>query len=677
MGLASALSTALTGMSAAETSINVVGNNLANSSTVGFKASTATFATQFSQTLSLGSAASANNAGTDPEQIGLGTLVAQITQNFSQGTISTVSTTSDMAIQGNGFFVMQGGTAGQLYTRDGEFTTNADNALVNSAGYNLLGYGTDGAGNINTSALQPMTIPLGTSTVASATQNVSLEGSLTSSGTIANTATILETNPLGDAQYPWPQTAATAVNDGNAGSVPGGTYTYYVTYSNTAGTVESCPSPLSIPISVPDNSEIQVSFTNTPTTAWDNVNIYRCDSKDPNTYHLVDTVVGGAGEKTISFTDDLTDAQVDAGQTLQSMTGPPITTATLLTNLISADGNGEYSQLFSGPGSLAFTGNVGNTNLTTKNFQVTDTSTVGDLMTFMQQAMGIQSSSADPTNPIPPDSGSGLYPGTYIANSEIEIVGNNGTGNALSIPLSALQFTPTSDPTASQSVNMPFNTAQQAAGESVSTSVVVYDSLGTPLSVQLTAVLQDTTSSYTEYRWFADCGQNSPASGAGIAVGTGLIRFGSTGDYLSSTNDTVSIDRDDSPAVKPLQFALDFSSLSGLATNTPSLSVSSQDGCAPGNVVELPDRLQRSHHRRIQQRHHAPAGRNRAGQLRQPERSGTAGHEHVQRRRQFRPAGDQCPRQRQCRHDPERGRGTVQRRREHQPRRPDHGLEHV
>ena len=116
MGLASALNTALTGMGAAETTIDVIGNNLANSGTVGFKASTATFATQFSQTLSLGSAASANNGGTDPEQIGLGTLVAQITQNFGQGTISTVSTTSDMAIQGNGFFVMQGATGGQLYT---------------------------------------------------------------------------------------------------------------------------------------------------------------------------------------------------------------------------------------------------------------------------------------------------------------------------------------------------------------------------------------------------------------------------------------------------------------------------------------------------------------------------------------------------------------------------------
>jgi flagellar hook protein FlgE len=108
--------------------------------------------------------------------------------------------------------------------------------------------------------------------------------------------------------------------------------------------------------------------------------------------------------------------------------------------------------------------------------------------------------------------------------------------------------------------------------------------LGTPLSVHLTAILQDTTSSYTEYRWFADCGANSPASGAEIAVGTGLIRFDSAGNFLSDTNDTVSIDRDYTPAVKPLQFALNFNNLSGLATSTASLSVTSQDGSAPGTL---------------------------------------------------------------------------------------------
>ena len=79
MGLASALTTALTGMQAAETQIDVVGNNLANSQTVGFKASEAVFATQFLQTQSLGSGPTATDGGTNPRQTGLGTRVAAIT----------------------------------------------------------------------------------------------------------------------------------------------------------------------------------------------------------------------------------------------------------------------------------------------------------------------------------------------------------------------------------------------------------------------------------------------------------------------------------------------------------------------------------------------------------------------------------------------------------------------
>ena len=103
MGLASALSTALTGLTAAETTIDVVGNNLANSNTVGFKASTANFATQFLQTQSLGSSPTDGSGGTNPRQIGLGTMVADITPNFNQGTIEISSNPMDMAIQGEGF----------------------------------------------------------------------------------------------------------------------------------------------------------------------------------------------------------------------------------------------------------------------------------------------------------------------------------------------------------------------------------------------------------------------------------------------------------------------------------------------------------------------------------------------------------------------------------------------
>src|SRR5262245_21381937 len=73
MGLASALTTALTGMTAAETQIDVVGNNLANSQTVGFKESNSIFATQFLQTHSLGSGPTEGSGGTNPRQTGLGT----------------------------------------------------------------------------------------------------------------------------------------------------------------------------------------------------------------------------------------------------------------------------------------------------------------------------------------------------------------------------------------------------------------------------------------------------------------------------------------------------------------------------------------------------------------------------------------------------------------------------
>jgi len=108
MGLQSALSTALTGLNAAETSIDVVGNNVANSQTVGFKESTVNFSTQFLQTQSIGAAPSSSSGGTNPRQIGLGVKVAEITPEFTQGTIAISSNPLDVAIQGEGFLIVQG-----------------------------------------------------------------------------------------------------------------------------------------------------------------------------------------------------------------------------------------------------------------------------------------------------------------------------------------------------------------------------------------------------------------------------------------------------------------------------------------------------------------------------------------------------------------------------------------
>src|SRR5687768_2595454 len=161
MGLTSAMTTALTGMSAAETTIDVAGNNLANSQTVGFKESKAVFATQFLQTHSPGSQPTAENGGTNPRQIGLGVRTAEITPDFTQGAIEISSSPSDLAIQGDGFFIVQSSTGESLYTRNGVFKTNSENQLVTTTGQRLLGFGVDENFQVEATTLQSIEIPLG------------------------------------------------------------------------------------------------------------------------------------------------------------------------------------------------------------------------------------------------------------------------------------------------------------------------------------------------------------------------------------------------------------------------------------------------------------------------------------------------------------------------------------
>jgi flagellar hook-basal body protein len=582
MGMDSAMSTALTGLNAAETTVSVVGNNLANSNTVGFKASQVQFATQFLQTLSIGAAPSANNGGTNPQQLGLGTMVAAITPNFSQGTIETSSSPTDLAIQGDGFFIVQGNGGEQFYTRDGQLQTNAQNQLVTGNGNLLMGYGVDNQFNINTSTLQPLQIPLGTAMVAKATQNITLQGALTPTGDIANQATILQTGPLTDNSYTYPSSGPSVSLDGSGNL--SGQYQYYVTFSN--GNVQSRPQLVATTSPVLDGN--QVTISNLPTDSsgqWTQTNIYRSVQVAGNTnFYLLDSL-SGTDNASATITDDTSDTDLmqQAGKNILNMNGPAANSQTLLSNLYSYDGT-TYNPVFPDTGTLQFTGSLGGTTLQTKSFQVTSTATLGDLATFLQQALGIQTTSTDTSNPIPPDSTTGLPPGaTITSNGCLQIVGNNGTGNAVSIGLSDLTLTTNGNPPQQDSVNLPFTTIQTAEGQSASTDVVVYDSLGMPLSVHITAVLQDETSSYTEYRWFADCGNaDAGPDSAQIAVGTGLVRFDGQGNLLSTTNTQVSIGRYSEPSVKPLQFNLDFSNVSGLASTTSTLSVSSQDGSAPG-----------------------------------------------------------------------------------------------
>src|SRR6185436_16259453 len=187
-----------------------------------------------------------------------GTRVAEITQKFTQGTIEISSSPSDLAIQGDGFFMVQDSSGARLFTRNGQFKTNSDNELVTVTGNRLLGYGVNEQFELQTNILTPLSIPLGTAATAQATQNVLMQGVLTPSGDVADTAGVIESATLGDALVPRADVTGTAVgvastpdssaiafatNELALGTHPeGATYRYRFAFADAGGT----ESPLSV-----------------------------------------------------------------------------------------------------------------------------------------------------------------------------------------------------------------------------------------------------------------------------------------------------------------------------------------------------------------------------------------------------------------------------------------------
>ena len=139
MALGTVLQTALSGVSAAQFGVGVIGNNLANLNTNGFKASGVSFSTQVSATRGKGSSPSDSSGGTNPRQIGLGVMPGASLADFGQGTIAVNSRSTSLALSGDGFFVPEGSQGENLYTRDGNFSLNGASELVNSDGRRVLG----------------------------------------------------------------------------------------------------------------------------------------------------------------------------------------------------------------------------------------------------------------------------------------------------------------------------------------------------------------------------------------------------------------------------------------------------------------------------------------------------------------------------------------------------------
>jgi flagellar hook protein FlgE len=138
----------LSGMSAAELTLDAVSNNLANLNSTGYKQSFPRFATLAPATSSLGQPPGGSGGGTNPVQIGYGVQLAEVAVDFTQGSLDTSNNPTDLAVEGDGFFILQTAHGERAYTRNGQFRINGQQRLVTADGDFVLGFGVDESGNV-------------------------------------------------------------------------------------------------------------------------------------------------------------------------------------------------------------------------------------------------------------------------------------------------------------------------------------------------------------------------------------------------------------------------------------------------------------------------------------------------------------------------------------------------
>lgn len=468
MALTSALFTGLSGLNVNQTKLQVVGNNIANVNTVAFKSSRVLFKPQFYVTDGGGSPPSDEFGGTNPNQRGLGAQIASIEKNFNPGAIEPTGKNTDLAIDGDGFFVVQG--AEQRFTRDGSFSLNSANQLVTSGGDFLQGYGVDSNFNIVPGTLDRVTIPLGALTSAKATENAFFKGNLNAAGTVASGSSILTSQEL--------------------------------------------------------------------------------------------ALVGG---------------------------GVPAATD-LLTNI--ADATDTATPLFTAGQVFTLEGKKGGRDVEPATFTVSGASTLQELMTFFQEGMGIfpegttpgtVPDDGDPTT-APPGVTLESSPGDTAGTIRLMVKGNLGTENSLSIPASAFA-------TATGAAPLKFDDGIDSAsiesdptGESIHTSFVAYDSLGTPLTIGITAVLESKADTGNVWRFYAESADDTDSS---LVLGTGTLTFDSEGMLIDSQGTNIDIDRSSTGAKTPLSVAMDFSSMTSLTSRNSELVMTRQDGNAIGTLNDF------------------------------------------------------------------------------------------
>lgn len=233
--------TGLSGLAASSRSLDVIGNNIANSNTTGMKASRTEFADVVAASIGL---SGGNNAG-------LGVAIETVSQQFSQGNITVTGNNLDIAINGRGFFQLQKSDGTIAYTRAGDFKLDNQGNIITNAGDKVMGYTTDTKGVPTSATTTPLSLPTSAPIAAKQTTTITAEFNLDSRANTVYTPAPTNTPP-----YTTYGTALT-VYDSQGAPIPFG-----VTFTRAASTPVGAPTQ--------DNWDVRDSSGNLlidPTTA--------------------------------------------------------------------------------------------------------------------------------------------------------------------------------------------------------------------------------------------------------------------------------------------------------------------------------------------------------------------------------------------------------------------------
>lgn len=619
MGLSQAMFSAISGLVNHQRAMDNIGNNLANVNTVAFKKGVFQFRTLLEQTLRGGTTAD-NQTGRgpiNPIQLGLGTQTGSILKDFDQGGLEVTGNQRDMAVDGNGFFVLRQGNS-TVYTRDGTFYLGSEGELLGNDGLQVQGIQAENGVINEGGTVGDLTIPIGQTGGARETTQISLTGNLNSDQEVA---TGLKLANQIDVEVPAGADDFEGYND-YLGDVTTTDATWEV--FNTAAATDFF---MINGGSVQTTAALAVATGAAPPAAQFQRPPAGLDTDLADLYYLsgntfVQPFNGVTDGDTVTINFRKGGRRHTADFTYQSAAGFPNEQAWSLRHLMTFLNGGideptdvenlnsiqnDPSRLVGGAmGTVKVTGKV-----STQHTMLVDTDDNGtvDATYNGNDAYDVPPETAGAftrryANTVDYDE-DGIPDGVGVGDSfNVSIVSNLGSENAIT------------------DVEVSFNNVKYSdlfnddidyaaiQGGSATTNMIVYDSLGNPKTVtkQLSLVERDTN--FSTWRWVADSNDDTDAkfqhsSGnitTNLNVGLGTIRFDSEGQFVDggelSETGGIEITLEGQGVNNPLTVALrqglasgdrqdlDFSSMTQVASPSD-FNLEEQDGTAPGTLDQF------------------------------------------------------------------------------------------